>query len=75
MNKTCFSWSMEMLCCARTSRKIDVLLIENVERIFTKTIIGMKNLNYEDRLKSLNLPNLEFPRQTRGDMIETIRST
>ena len=30
----------------------------------------MKNRNYEDGLKSLNLPSLEFW-QARGDMIET----
>ena len=40
--------------------KKHVLLIENVQRRFTKRIIGMKNLNYEDRLTSLNLPSLEF---------------
>ena len=46
--------------------------VEHVQRRFTKTlsktktkrIIGMKNRDYEDRLKSLNLPSLEF-RQTR----------
>ena len=46
------------------------LLIENVQRRFTKRIIGLKNLNYEDKLKSLNLPSLEF-RWTKADMIET----
>ena len=35
-------------------------------------MLGMKHLDYEDRLKSLNLPSLEF-RQTKGDMIETYK--
>ena len=51
-----------------------VLLPENFKRCFTKTkssktkrIIGMKNIDYEDRLKSLNL-ELQW---IRGDMVET----
>ena len=40
------------------------VLIENVlQRCFTKRIIGMKNLK---RLKSLNLPCLEFTADKRG---------
>ena len=47
-----------VVCCPNLKKH--VLLIENVQRRFTKRIIGMKNLNHEDRLnclKSLNLPS------------------
>merc|ERR1712240_359395 len=43
--------------------------IESVQRHFTKVIIGMKDLDYSQRLEQLNLPSLEF-RRLRGDMIE-----
>ena len=46
--------------------------IENVQRRFTKCIIGQRNLSYEERLRSLNLPSLEY-RRLRGDMIETYK--
>ena len=52
--------------------KKHVLLIENVRRRFTKRIIGMKNLKYEDGLNSLNLPSMKF-RRARGNMIETYK--
>ena len=47
-------------------------LIENIQRRFTKRIIGMGNRNYEERLRSLKLPSLEY-RRARGDMIETFK--
>ena len=56
----------------RPNLKKHVLLVENVQRRFTKRIIGMKHFDYEDRLNSLNLPSLEF-RRTRGDTIETYK--
>ena len=43
--------------------------IENVQRRATKLIPGMKDLTYEERLKTLNLPTLKY-RRFRGDMIE-----
>jgi len=46
--------------------------IENVQRRFTKCIIGQKDLTYEERLKWLGLPSLEF-RRLRGDMIEVFK--
>ena len=46
--------------------------IESVQRHFTKCIIGTKNLEYEDRLKFLGLPSLEY-RRFRGDLIETYK--
>ena len=46
--------------------------IENVQRGFTRKVIGMGGLSYTDRLKTLNLPSLEF-RRLRGDLIETFK--
>ena len=47
-------------------------LIENVQHYFTRCIIGMKDLDYESRLKSLRLPSLEY-RRLRGDLIEVYK--
>ena len=41
-------------------------MIENIQRHFTKRILGMKPLKCNDRLCSLKLPSLEL----RGDIIE-----
>ena len=46
--------------------------IESIQRHFTKYIIGMKDMSYEDRMRSLNLPSLEY-RRLRGDLIETYK--
>ena len=43
-------------------------IVENVQRKFTKHIKGLKDTPYEDRLKIIKLPSLEF-RLMRGDMI------
>ena len=45
-------------------------LIEGVQRRATKYLPGMKDKNYEDRLKLLDLPSLAYRRE-RADMIET----
>ena len=50
----------------------DKNLVESVQRHFTKVIIGMKDLDYPQRLEKLNLPSLEF-RRLRGDMIEVYK--
>ena len=62
-----------MLYGARTSRSMSYLL-KCTEKIHydEEDYLSTKNINYEDRLKSLNLPSLEF-RRTRGDMIETFK--
>ena len=44
-------------------------IIENVQKRATKLVDGFKELSYEDRLRELDLPTLEF-RRARGDMIE-----
>ena len=46
--------------------------IEKIQRHYTKKIIGMKDLDYESRLRALKLPSLEF-RRIRGDMIEVYK--
>ena len=52
--------------------KKNKLLIEGVQRRFTKCVVGVKDMEYEDRLKFLNLPSLEY-RRSRGDPIETFK--
>ena len=56
------------------SKKQDINALEQVQRRYTKHMIGMSNLTYEDRLRNLNLPSLEY-RRFRGDMIETFKIT
>ena len=51
---------------------IDLDQIENVQRRFTKHIYQVKDLSYEERLKTLKLPSLEY-RRFRGDLIETYK--
>ena len=46
--------------------------IEAVQRRFTRHILEAKKLPYEERLKKINLPSLEF-RRFRGDLIETYK--
>ena len=46
--------------------------LEAVQRRFTKKIHEVKKLPYEERLKRINLPSLEF-RRFRGDLIETYK--
>ena len=48
--------------------------IEKVQRRGTKAFPGMKDLTYEQRIRSLNLPSLRF-RRYRGDMIEVFKIT
>ena len=48
--------------------KEDANLVEKVQRRATKVVSDLKNLTYEDRLRSLKLPSLQH-RRRRGDMI------
>ena len=52
----------------------DKELLEGVQRRATKIIPRLKDLSYEDRLKSLKLPSLAY-RRFRGDLIETYKYT
>jgi hypothetical protein len=46
--------------------------IEGVQRRATKQVTGLKEMNYIDRLKYLDLPTLTY-RRDRGDMIEVYK--
>ena len=46
--------------------------IEKVQKRATKTLPGLRDKSYSDRLKILNLPTLAY-RRLRGDMIETYK--
>ena len=48
--------------------------IEAIQRYFTRCIIGMKDLDYNQRLRALGLPSLEY-RRVRGDLIEMYKMT
>ena len=47
-------------------------LIEDIQHYFTKRIIGLKDVDYEVRLRMLRLPSLEY-RRVRGDLIEVYK--
>ena len=52
--------------------KKDKILIENVQRRATRLVKSIKHLSYEDRLKTLGLPSLEYRRE-RSDMIQVYK--
>ena len=52
--------------------KKDKILIENVQRRATRLVKCLKHLSYEDRLKTLGLPSLEY-RIERSDMIQVYK--
>ena len=52
--------------------KKDKILIENVQRQATRLLKCLKHLSYEDRLKTLGLPSLEYRRE-RFDMIQVYK--
>jgi len=47
--------------------KKDIILVESVQRRFTKRISGLATMTYQSRLKSLNLESLEA-RKLRSDL-------
>ena len=52
--------------------KTDSDKLERVQRRATKLVPELKHLNYQDRLRDLNLPSLTYRRQ-RGDIINTYK--
>ena len=52
--------------------RMDIERLEKVQRRMTKLIPNIRNLSYEDRLKSQGLHSLER-RRARGDMIEVFK--
>lgn len=52
----------------------DKLLIEGVLRRASKCIPGLKDLEYEDRLKAMKIPSMCY-RRLRGDLIEVYKFT
>ena len=52
--------------------KKHILMLESVQRRATRLVPGIGILSYEDRLKELNVPTLEYRRQ-RGRMIEVYK--
>ena len=52
--------------------KKDIILLESIQRNFTKKIKGMREKSYEERLTKLKLPSLQY-RRLRGDLIEVYK--
>jgi hypothetical protein len=50
----------------------DIQMIEKVQHRATKMVPGLAKLQYEDRLKRMNLPTLAY-RRLRGDVIEVFK--
>ena len=50
----------------------DCWLLERVQKRATKMIQGIRNLQYEDRLRTLNMFSLKY-RRLRGDLIEVFK--
>ena len=50
----------------------DIEAVKNVQRRATKLVPRLKDLSYEERLRTLNLPTLAYKR-SRGDLIETYK--
>ena len=49
-----------------------IRLIEDVQRRATRILPALRNLSYQDRLRELKLPSLQY-RRLRGDLIQTYK--
>ena len=47
-------------------------MVENVQRRATKLVPGLRDMSYEERLRTLDLPSLAY-RRLRGDMVEVFK--
>ena len=54
------------------SLRSQITLLEAVQRKFTRHILEVKHFSYEERLRKLNLPSLEY-RRFRGDLIQVYK--
>ena len=64
---------LESAVCVCYPYKIKAITqIENVQRRATKMIPELKSMPYDERLRKLNLPTLQYRRQ-RGDMIQMFK--
>ncbi len=52
--------------------KKECVILENVQRRATKLVYSIRNKTYNERLKELGLPSLQY-RRARTDMIETYK--
>ena len=59
-------------CVWAPNKRKDIDYVEKVQRQFTKKVIGMKELSYQERLSKLKLPSLEY-RRLRGDIIQVYK--
>ena len=53
-------------------KRYHIDMIESIQRHYTKRVMGMKDLEYSERLRALRLPSLEY-RRLRGDLIEVYK--
>ena len=58
--------------CTHLCTKQDMIAIENVQMRETKLVTSIKHLSYQERLKKLGLPSLEYRRE-RADLIEVYK--
>ena len=49
------------------------MILENTQRRATKTVNSLSNLTYEERLRKLGLPTLEY-RRLRADVIDVYKT-
>ena len=64
---------LELTCSVWNPYRLEhIRSLESVQRRATKLVRAIKDLPYEDRLRTLDLPTLVY-RRSRGDMISTFK--